>query len=174
MATNLEVNRVTNANVYINGNSLLGKAEEIDLPKIVSKMAEHKALGMAGSIELPAGFEKMEGRIKWNSYYKDVMAKMANPYEYHSIQCRSSVESYTAAGRTGEVPMVVFMNAQFKSIPLGNFKQHDNVEMESNIAVTYVKVEIDGESVVEFDAIANIYKVNGVDILANYRSNIGG
>jgi P2 family phage contractile tail tube protein len=46
--------------------------------------------------------------------------------------------------------------------------------MESNLAVTYVKVEIDGQPVVEFDAIANIYKVDGIDILAQYRSNIGG
>jgi P2 family phage contractile tail tube protein len=170
----INVNRVTNANIYINGNSFLGKAEEIDLPKITAKMAEHKALGMAGSIELPAGFDKMEARIKWNSFYKDAMVMMANPYEVVSLQCRSSLETYTAAARTGEAPVVVFLKGQFKSVPTGNFKQHDNVEMESNLAVTYVKVEIDGQPVVEFDAIANIYKVDGIDILAQYRSNIGG
>lgn len=170
----VNVNRVTNANVYINGNSFLGKAEEIDLPKITAKMAEHKALGMAGSIELPAGFDKMEARIKWNSFYQDAMVLMANPYEVVSLQCRSSLETYTAAARTSEVPVVVFLKGQFKSVPTGNFKMHDNVEMESNLAVTYVKVEIDGQAVVEFDAIANMYKVNGQDILSQYRSNIGG
>jgi uncharacterized protein len=170
----INVNRVTNANVYINGSSFLGKAEEIDMPKITAVMAEHKALGMAGKLELPAGFDKMEARIKWNSFYKDAMVLMGNPYEVVSLQCRSSLETYTAAQRTAEVPVVVFIKGQFKSIPTGNFKQHDNVEMESNLAVTYVKVEIDGQPVVEFDALANIYKVNGIDILAQYRANIGG
>lgn len=170
----LTVNRLTNANVYINGASFLGKAEEIDLPKITAKMAEHKALGMQGAIELISGFEKMEARIKWNSVYADVMGLMANPYQVHSLQCRSSLENYTAAGRTGEAPVVCFMRGQFKEVPAGNFKQHDNVEMESRLAVTYMKVEINGVPIVEFDALANIYKVNGVDILANYRANIGG
>ncbi len=168
------VNRVTNANVYINGNSLLGKAEEIDLPKITAKMAEHKALGMQGAIELPTGFDKMEARIKWNSFYADVMSLMGDPYKVHAIQCRSSVEVYTAAGRTQQQPMVAFMRGQFKEIPAGNFKQHDNVEMESRLAVTYLKIEVNGQPKIEFDALANIYKVDGVDILGQYKANIGG
>lgn len=170
----VNVNRVTNANVYINGQSFLGKAEEIDLPKITSKMSEHKALGMVGSIELPSGVDKMEARIKWNSFYGDVMSLMADPYKTHAIQCRSSVEVYTAQGRTAQQPMVVFIRGQFKEIPAGNFKQHDNVEMESRLAVTYLKVELAGQSKIEFDALANIYKVDGVDILAQYKANIGG
>lgn len=174
MSQPINVNRVTNANVYINGNSFLGKAEEIDLPKITAKMVEHKALGMAGSVELPAGFDKMEARIKWNSFYQDAMVHMANPYQAVSLQCRSSLENYTAAGRTGEAPVVCFIKGQFKTVPLGNFKQHDNVEMDSTLTVTYVKLEISGQPVVEFDALANIYKVNGVDILAQYKANIGG
>lgn len=169
----ISVNRLTNANVYLNGASLLGKAEEIDLPKITAKMAEHKALGMAGAIELPSGFEKMESRIKWNSFYADTMKKMANPYEAVSIQCRSSLEGYTAGSRVSEAPVVCFMKGQFKEIPLGNFKQHDNVEAESRLAVTYVRLEINGDVIVEFDALANIYKVAGVDVLAKYKINLG-
>lgn len=42
-------------------------------------MQEHKALGMVGKIELPAGFDKLEGEIKWNSFYHEVMRKTANP-----------------------------------------------------------------------------------------------
>jgi P2 family phage contractile tail tube protein len=170
----ISVNRLTNANVYINGNSFLGKAEEIDLPKITAKMAEHKALGMQGVVELPAGFDKMEARIKWNSMYPDIMSLMANPYKTHALQCRSSMEVYTASGRTAEQPVVCFMRGTFKEIPTGNFKQHDNVEMESRLSVTYVKVEVNGVAKIEFDALANIYKVDGIDILSQYKANIGG
>ncbi|WP_027809960.1 phage major tail tube protein, partial [Burkholderia cenocepacia] len=61
MAGKIEINRITNANIYVNGNSLLGRAEEIKLPDISAIMQEHKALGMVGKIELPAGFDKLEG-----------------------------------------------------------------------------------------------------------------
>jgi hypothetical protein len=170
----LTVNRLTNANVYINGSSFLGKAEEIDLPKITAKMAEHKALGMAGALELISGFDKMEARIKWNSMYPDVMSLMANPYQVHAFQCRSSLENYSAVGRGSEVPVVCYFRGQFKETPSGNFKQHDNVELDSRLAVSYMKLEINGTAIMEFDALANVYKVNGVDILAKYRENIGG
>jgi hypothetical protein len=56
---------------------------------------------------------------------------------------------------------------------LGNYKQNDNVELESELAVTYIKLEIDGVEKLEADAMANIFKVNGQDQFANYRNNIG-
>lgn len=169
----INLNRVTNANVYINGNSMLGKAEEIDMPRLVARMVEHKALGMQGLVELPAGFDKMEARIKWNAFYADTMTLMADPYEVVNLQCRASVENYNSTGRSTQTPLVIFMRGQFKNVPTGNFKQHDNVEFESNLAVTYVKVEHNGVALLEFDALANIFKVNGVDKLAQYRANIG-
>ena len=87
----IQLNRVTNANIYVDGNCLLGKAEEIKLPDITTVMSEHKALGMVGKIELPSGFEKMEGEIKWNSFYRDVWLKMNNPYSMVQLQVRSNV-----------------------------------------------------------------------------------
>lgn len=167
------VNRLTNANIYVNGNSLLGKAEEVNLPSVKQKMSEHKALGMVGSVEFPSGIDKLEAKIKWNSFYADVMKLMGNPFSSLQIQVRASLENYTSAGRTGEVPVVCTMTASAKDFPMGNFKQHDNVEAETNFNVTYCKLEIDGDVVMEIDVLANIYKVDGTDVLANYRANTG-
>lgn len=169
----LEVKKMYNANVYVDGNSFLGKAEEITLPEIMAKMLEHKALGMIGNIELPSGWEKMEATIKWNSFYPDAMVKAANPFTMHQIQARASSETWTSGGRSSEVPYVVFMSVQFKGIPAGGFKQQENAEFESQLNVLYIRIEYDGQAVVEFDPLANIYKVDGVDITENYRNNLG-
>jgi len=48
----IKVNRLTNANVYVDGQSQLGKAEEVNLPDITFMLSEHKALGMIGKFEL--------------------------------------------------------------------------------------------------------------------------
>lgn len=169
----VEIKKLTNANVYIDGSSYLGKAEEIDLPQIQHVTAEHKALGMIGVAEFFSGIEKMEARIKWSSLYPDALRKAANPTQSVQLQCRASLEDWTASGRTAEKPVVVFLTASFKNFPAGNFKAHENAEFESNLSVTYVKMEVDGGEVVEIDVLSNIYKVNGVDILANYRANLG-
>jgi P2 family phage contractile tail tube protein len=170
----IEINRLTNANVYVDGNSFLGRAEEIQLPQIKHKMAEHKALGMAGSSEFFSGIEKMECKIKWASLYPDVMKKASNPFKTVQLQARASLETYSGQGRTKEVPVVVYLTGAFREFPLGNFKQHDNAEFETSLSVYYAKLVVDGTEIFEIDVIENIYKVDGVDVLETYRTNIGG
>lgn len=170
----IQINRVTNANVYINGNNLIGRAEEINLPQVKFKTAEHKALGMVGVAEFFSGMEKMEAKIKWNSLYPEVMKVVANPFATAQLMARASLETYDSTGRTAQVPVVVVMQVASKDIPMGNYKQHDNVELETNLTVYACKLTIDGQEILDVDVLANIYKVDGVDLLATYRTNIGG
>jgi P2 family phage contractile tail tube protein len=170
----IEINRLVNANCFFDGNNLLGRVEEITLPEIKMKMAEHKALGMVGSIEAFSGFEKLEGKIKWSSLYPDVMKKTANPFKAAQVQVRGSLESWTGQGRTAQAKVVITLTLTFKKFPGGNFKPQDNVEMETDYACTYMKQTVNGEDIVEIDVLENIYKVGGVDMLTQYRSNIGG
>lgn len=171
--SNINTNRLVNANVYVDGVSHLGMAEEVDLPVIKPMQSEQKALGMAGKIELPTGWDKMEAKIKWNSFYKDAMKKASNPLSVVSLQLRGNLEVWTPGGLQDELPYVVFLNALYKDFPSGQFKQHDNAEFESMLNVLYLRIEVDGDPVVEFDPLANIYKVDGVDILQNFRNNLG-
>lgn len=168
------IKQITNANVYIDGNSFLGKTEEIKMPDVVVTMTEHKALGLVGKVELPSGLDKMESTQKWNSLYPEVLKKAANPFTAVQLQCRSSMETYTGAGRTEQVPVVAYITGTFKKFPMGNYKQHDNVEAETSMSVTYVRLSINGVDVIEVDVLANIYKVDGVDLLEAYKTNIGG
>lgn len=170
----IEVKRITNANVYVDGNSLLGKVDEVKLPEVKVTMAEHKALGMQGKLDLPSGIDKLEATFKWNSLYSDILVKVANPYKAVEVQLRGSLETYGNGGRTAQVPVVAYLTGTFSKFPLGGFKQHDNVEAETTMSVTYCKLEIDGTEILEFDALANIYKAGGEDLLATYKQNIGG
>ncbi len=168
----VRINRITNANVYVDGASFLGKTEEIKLPDITTIMSEHKALGLVGKLELPSGLDKMDGEIKWSSFYKDAMAKMANPFQFVSLQVRASVETYGSQGRVEQKPLVVFMTVSFKKNPGGTIKQHDNAEFPSSFSCYYLKQVLDGQDILEFDVMANIYKVEGVDLLVDYRANV--
>ena len=56
-----QINAIYNANVYLDGNNLLGKAGEFKLPEFEIGQDEYKALGMVGTIKLPNGVEALEG-----------------------------------------------------------------------------------------------------------------
>lgn len=170
----IKINRLTNANVYMDGNNLLGRAEEIQLPQIKHKMADHKALGMVGSAEFFAGIDKLECKIKWNALYPEVLKKAANPFLAVQIQARASLETYNNMGRLAEVPAVAYVSGTFKEFPLGNLKPQENAEYETTMSVNYAKLVVDGDEIFEIDVLENIYKVDGVDVLSTYRINIGG
>lgn len=170
----LAINRVTNANVYLNGASLLGRVEEIKLPDVEVTSEMHNALGLIGEISLPSGFKAMEGEIKWNSVYADVATQIGDPFAFYTLQVRSSVDQYGSAGRSAQIPLVTLLTVQFKNIPLGNFKPRNNAEFMTKFSATYVKQSLNGQDLFELDVLANILKVGGVDKLALFRANQGG
>jgi len=49
---NIQINSLANANVYIDGIGLLGRAEEIEIPQPRHRMIDYKGLGMVGTAEL--------------------------------------------------------------------------------------------------------------------------
>ncbi len=158
----------------MDGVNHIGRAEEISLPELGYVMAEQKPLGLFAKFDLPSGLDKMMAKIKWGSFYPDVLVKVASPFKASSIQVRSSVETWEAGGRTAETPMVTYMTATFKKFPGSTFKQHENPEPESELNVLYFKQVIGGRELVEIDVLANIFKIDGVDQLAQFRANIGG
>lgn len=171
----IAINSVSNANVYLDGANLLGRALEVTLPSPKAKMVEHKGLGMVGEIEIPAGgFEKMEAKFKWASFYPEVIRKAGNPRKAVQVQVRSSIESYSGLGLESEVPLIVTLGGIFSEVPLGVFKQHEGVQPETNMTVYYLKVVAAGQDLLEVDVLNNIHKVAGSDVLSRYRSLIGG
>jgi Bacteriophage tail tube protein len=172
MPTPVSVDRITNANVYMDGLGLLGRAEEVEVPLPAAMMAEHKGLGMAGKSEFPAGLDKLEAKIKWASLYPEVLGGLSI-YQSHSFQVRASKESYTSQGRTLEVPVVLLMTAQFKKGGPLNFKLHEQVDFPTELVVYHTELYVGGIQALLYDVLANMYIVNGVDQLANFRANIG-
>ncbi len=172
MASLVTVDRLTNANVYVDGVSFLGRAEEVEFAMPKAKMADHKGLGMFGTGEFPAGIDKLEAKIKWIAPTLTVVNAMSI-FQSHQFQVRGSLESYTSQGRSAETPAVCLMTAQFKEIGPLNFKQHEQVDFPSSLVVYHCEMYLGGVQVLLYDLLANMYIVNGVDQLANFRANIG-
>jgi P2 family phage contractile tail tube protein len=171
----MNVSQVLNANVYIDGtNNLIGRAGTITLPDVVAAVESHRGLGMIGSIEIPTGLDLLTTKIKWNGFYPDALKLGANPFASHKLQVRASIETFGAGGRESEVPLIVSLVCTWKKSPLGAFSPGAKVEAEQELSTTYVKVNVDGKDTIEIDILENVWKVDGVDVLATYRANLGG
>jgi len=168
----INVQRVTNANIYLDGNSLLGRAEEVELAFPKAKMVDHKGLGMFGTAEFPVGIDKLEAKIKWASIYGEVLSTISI-FRSHQFQIRASIEQYTSQGRTSEIPFVGLMTAQFKDGGPLNFKQHEQVDFPATLVVYHCEYYVQGVQYLLYDVLANMYLINGADQLAQFRANTG-
>lgn len=170
---NTLINKCTNANVYLNGISYMGRAEEITLPDISPKMVDHKALGMVGESELPAGLQKMSAKIKWNAIYPDVMKMTHDVFTSVRLMVRTSIETYEGGTRTTQQPGVIYLTGTWKKSGGMSFKPQDNVEIENEMSITAYRMTVNNQEIINVDVMANIWRVNGVDQLAVYRTNLG-
>jgi len=171
--SNISINKLTNANVYVNSNDFLGRAEEVTLPSVKMKMVEHKALGLIGTTEYPAGIDKLECKITWSSLYTEVLTIAANPYKPVKLEIKASLENYTHEGRDREEKVHMIVDGYFKDFPMGSFKQSENVSYETNMTVTAAKMVVGKVTVFNLDVVNNIFEVKDEKLLANYKANLG-
>lgn len=170
----IKTSKVSNGAVYLDGESFLGQAEEMTCPDVAPVFIDHKALGIIGKPKLATtAIEEMAAKIKWNSISKEAMKKTHNPFQSLRLQVRANVDQYENQSIVGQVPCVIRMTAAAKKAGGLVFKANDNVEREDEFNVTAYSMEIDGEEIIYVDVLANIWRVNGVDLLARFRENIG-
>lgn len=167
------ISKLYNANVYVDGDSYAGLAEEVTLPDLKPKMSDHHALSNIGVFELPTGLDKMSMKIKWNTVNRDVMVASADFYNAKDIMIRSNIDNWEGGSKSGSVPCVAFIRGLSKNLPAVGLKHQDNPEVESEFSCTGYKLQIDGQTVFDVDFFANKYIVDGEDKLADYRADLG-
>lgn len=169
----MKIQNVYDANIYVNNVSTHGTASEVTCPDITPVTADYKALGMAGSLAFPQGFEKMEATVKWTFADDDIRKACANFFKPVDIMIRSHKVRWDSGGVIDDAPVVIYLKGLPTKHQGGGYKPQESTEFETSFTVHYYKEEVDGESIIEVDVMNNIYKVDGEDILAEYRQNLG-
>lgn len=165
------INSITNANAYRDGNTLIGKLEQIDLPSVKFKTEDVSALGLFSDVEIPTGLEKMEAKLKWNAIY-DTDWKAASPVTSSTIVVKSNMTKQAAGGRTEQIPVTASIKGVYKELPTGNLKANAKFDgAEHLLAVNYYKLEVGGKKIYEVDIFNNIVFIGDTDILESFRSN---
>ena len=172
MAVN--VNRLTNANVYVNGANLLGMAEEVTVPRPKAIMVDHKGLGMVGKGEFPSGLDSLEATVKWASLYATPEAILGTPFTVNFYQVRGHLETYGATGLVATGAAIFLLSGPMKDMGELKFMKHENVDVSTKIAVYHVEEYLNGTQILLYDLFSNQLIVDGVDVLAAFRENVGG
>ncbi|WP_341743105.1 phage major tail tube protein [Azonexus hydrophilus] len=164
-------NNLKQFNLYADGESLMGVAEEITLPKLARKMEEYEGAGMAGPIDIDMGAEKME--LDWTCAGLVFSAiKQFGAAKADAIMLRfAGAYQREDTGDTHAVEIVV--RGRHAEIDMGNAKVKEKTVTKIKTSLTYYKLMVDGEVLIEYDALGMIFVVNGKDLLEEQRKAVG-
>lgn len=169
------IKKIFNGNVYEDGTkSYVGKVKEIEMPKLVHLYEDHEALGLITKLQLPTGtVDALSTKFIWSSFDADAWVKSANPLAARKLQIRSSVQAHGPQGQTGQEGLTTLLTVQSKQADLGKLTKGAGSEFEEEFVVSYIKQSLGSRVLIEFDAFALIWTVDGKDIIADWKKNLG-
>ena len=162
---------INNFNLYNNGTALVGLTGEISLPDFEGMTETLSGPGILGEIEevIIGQFGSMELEIPFRILDEDAF-KLMSPATSLNLTLRAS-EQFTVKS-TGGIDykgMRVVVRGRQKKLTGGTVKQGGAMDAAVTVEITYIMIELDGKQRIELDKINNVYKVNGVDLLAKIR-----
>ncbi len=163
--------KLTNFNLFVEKKGYAGLVEEVTLPKITHKMADHRGGGMIGTIRYQMGIEPMEANFKLASYEPEPFKLMGfrknGPL---SLQVVGTQQYY------GDIlAMEATMRGMISEVDMGTIKIGDNTTLSFKMDVEYFKLSFQDKvtrvvtDVVEIDIKNNIEKYGEDDLQATVR-----
>jgi P2 family phage contractile tail tube protein len=160
-----------NFNLSQDGESWLGKVATVTLPKLSRKTEDLINGGMAGPVEIDLGQEKIEIAFSANELLRGPMrAYAATTVDAVGLRWSGAYQS----DDTGLYDAVeVVARGRYKEIDPGDSKAQTLTEVKYTMPCAYYKLTVNGSIEIEYDALANILIVDGIDVLAAQRAALG-
>lgn len=165
--------KLINFRVYQDGDDLLG-ISDVTLPKLDSITETVKGAGVAGEIDDPTigHFGSMELELNWRSLVKSNIV-LAKPTGVH-LDLRGACQGHDRAKNVLKtMPVKIVVEGTPKSTDLGKLDMGATTDTKNTIEVTYIKITVDGETVLEIDKFNYICVIGGVDYMADIRDALG-
>lgn len=165
--------KLTAFSVYRKGNEYLGVAD-VTLPSFESLTSTTRGAGIAGEIDSSSvgQFGSMSVVLNWRTIVAEGASLLA-PIS-HALDFRGNTQTYdSVSGQYKDIGVKVTVRAIPKKFELGKFEPNSTTDSQNELEVTYIKVVIDGKTIIELDKYNFVFVVNGVDYMTTIRKNLG-
>lgn len=174
MATNATTpDKTINYRVYIDGDAYIGTGT-VDLPEIAYQTDTLSGAGLAGEIETPVigHIQAMSMTINWRTVNKSAVGLLKTTGT--TLTLRASQQHLDNAEHSlGPRSLKIVVKTLPKKNGLGSLEMGASSGTTSEVEVTYIKIEENGEELCEIDKLNYICKIHGTDFLADVRSHLG-
>ncbi len=163
--------KLKNMNLYNDGSSWLGLCPSVTLPKLGRNFEEYRAGGMDTPVKIDMGGQALEMEFTAGGFIRQVYA------QFGAVGADDIMLRFVGAyqnDQSGQVSAAeVIVRGRHEEIDPGNSKPGEDTELKVKSALSYYKLNWEGREVVEIDALNMVFRVNGVDCLAEQRRVLG-
>ncbi len=163
--------KLKNMNLFVDGEGFKGEVTEITLPKITLKTEEYRAAGMVAPIDIDLGLEKLELEVKYGGFMNHIYAG------FGSVSVDGGYHRYVGAYQSDGTGVYKKVEAiclgRYMEIDGGTSKVGDDTENMSKSCLNYYQLLIDDREVLTVDILNHVFRVNGIDRLAEERAILG-
>ncbi len=159
--------KINKYNVYNEGNRLLGMGDEMTLPDFEASSETISGAGILGEVDDPTVgyFGNQEVEIPFRVLDQEAM-DMMDMTKAVQLTVRGAQQTTSSAGDIEYRQMRVVIRGRAAKFSPGKVKAGAAMETKVTLTLLYILIELDGKSVLELDKFNEVYKVNGVDVLA--------
>ena len=162
-----------NARVYNAGKAYLGQAD-CEIGELEYMTESVTGLGIAGELDVPVlgHFKSLTLKLKWNTVCQEAMQLMKP--KTHQLQIYASIQNWeTENGEFIAAPCRVACRATPKKGGIGKFEPGKKMEPETEFELVQIQMSINGRDVLEIDKTNMKCAIDGIDYLADVRSQLG-
>lgn len=157
--------------VFVDGRGYAGVASAVEVPKVEALTREFRAGGMSGPVKVrQAGHGLLTATITFQGFDPEL-------YLHFGIT-EAALIPFTVKGSTQDIDgkahaHAIKMHGFISKFDEGEWKEGEEVPLKLDLDLRYYRRERDGVELIEADPINMVFRVNGVDQLAQHRANIG-
>lgn len=158
-----------NFNLFVDGNSYIGKADEVVLPKLALKTEEYRAGGLDTPVEIEMGTEKLNMEFSLSEFNPDTLSLWGlTTGGLKTVSLRGSLENEFTIDRLN-----VQGYGRVKEIDSGTLKAHERSTIKFVMSLLYYKLSVGSKNIIEVDVINMRRVINGFDQILLRRLNLG-
>lgn len=165
--------KLINFRVYQDSTDYIGLAD-VTLPSLEAMTETVSGAGIAGEIDSPTlgHMGSMETVLNWRTLEKTNL-QLAAPTGVQ-LDLRGAQQIYdSSTGKYVVRPVKIVIIGISKSTELGKLEVGATTDTSNTLETTYIKVDVDSETVLEYDKYNSIYNIAGNDFLKDMREALG-
>ncbi|MCP1651807.1 phage major tail tube protein [Pseudomonas nitroreducens] len=165
--------KLKHMNLFNDGGSYAGVVKTVTLPKLGRKFEQFRAGGMDGPVKVDLGHSDDGLQLEWTLGGYDLIAlRQFGAVRADGVMLRFAGSVQDDSSSTVSAVEIV-TRGRHEEIDFGEATPGEDTEHKITTALTYYKLTVDGDTIIEIDLLNMIHIVDGEDLLAAHRKAIG-